>query len=72
MFVSLRRLLVALIVFALSVMLRSRTMSLRGVLVMLGGFRVSFLRHICSNARKTARPAASAIGERRHSGKVAL
>ena len=50
MFVSLRRLLVALVVFALSVMLRSRTMRLRGVLVMLGSFRVSFLRHICSSA----------------------
>jgi hypothetical protein len=50
MFVSLPRLLVALIVFALSVMLSRRTMRLRGVLVMLGSFRVSFLRHFCSNA----------------------
>ena len=52
MFVSLCRLLVALIVFALSVMLRSRTMRLRGVLVMLGSSRVGFLRHIYSNAIK--------------------
>jgi hypothetical protein len=44
MFVSLRRLIVALIVFALSVMLSSRTMRLSGVLVMLGSFRVGFLR----------------------------
>jgi hypothetical protein len=45
MFVSLCRLLVALIVIALPMKLRRGTMRLCGVLVMLGSFRVSFLRH---------------------------
>lgn len=42
MFVSLCRLLVALIVFALPMMLRRGTMRLCGVLVMLGSSRMSF------------------------------
>jgi hypothetical protein len=45
MFVSLCRLLVALIVVALPMMLCRGTMRLCGVLVMLGSSRVRFLRH---------------------------
>ena len=55
MFVSLCRLLVALIVVALPMMLRRGTMRLCGVLVMLGSSRVSFLRHFYSIAFITAR-----------------
>jgi hypothetical protein len=55
MFVSLCRLLVALIVVALPMMLCRGTMRLCGVLVMLGSSRVSFLRHFCSIALITAR-----------------
>ena len=50
MFVSLGRLLVALIVFAFAVMLRRRTMCLCSVVVMLGGSGVRFLWHFRSIA----------------------
>jgi hypothetical protein len=49
MFVSLGRLLVALIVFASSVMLRCGPMRFRGVLVVLGGSGMRFLRHFRSS-----------------------
>jgi hypothetical protein len=67
MFVGLCRLFVAPIVFALPVMRGRRTMRLCGVLVMLGGFRVAFLRHIRSSAIENRSPYARAIGQLRHS-----
>jgi hypothetical protein len=50
LFMSLGGMLVAFIVFAPAMMLRSSTMRLRGILVMLGSPGVSFLRHLRSVA----------------------
>lgn len=56
--------LVAFVVLALAVMIRGGAMRLCGVLVMLGRFRVGFLRHFRPLAGEVCRLSRRRLGER--------
>jgi hypothetical protein len=66
MFVSLGRLLVALIVFASSVMLRCRPMRFRGVLVVLGGSGMRFPAAFSLHLLNKPTPFPGTLGKRCH------
>jgi hypothetical protein len=55
MFMSLGRVLVTLVVFALPMMLRCGSMGLSGVLVMFGRSRMGFLWHFSLSLMESAR-----------------